>query len=295
MFRNGIHGRLSAGIMSAWQPSKLIFFELLVSALKCNFAVTALRRRQSFELGYESGWWCYNETGCMISVIIPTYNEVGHVGRTIELIKQNDSTRLIAEIIVVDGGSQDKTVVEAREAGAIVISSKKGRAAQMNAGAKLASGSVLYFLHADTIPPKSFAIDITACTDKGIASGCYQLKFDLDHWFLKANTWFTRFDVDAFRYGDQSFFIRRDIFNKIGGFCEKHTIMEDQEIIRRAKQNGPFKVLDGTVITSARKYVENGVFQMQAIFYLLYIMYKMGFSQNQLLAVYKSLITQNKL
>jgi rSAM/selenodomain-associated transferase 2 len=231
----------------------------------------------------------------MVSIIIPTYNEEGHIGRTINLIRENGSDDLIHEMIIVDGGSEDNTINEAKEAGGTVIRSRKGRAAQMNAGAKIASAPILYFLHADSIPPKAFTRDILESINQGIVSGCYQLKFDLDHWFLNANTWFTRFDVNAFRFGDQSFFIRRDIFNEIGGFCEKYAVMEDQEIIRRAKIRGAFKILKGKVITSARKYVDNGVFQMQGIFYLVYLMYKLGFSQNQLLAVYRRLIKQNKL
>lgn len=231
----------------------------------------------------------------MISVIIPVYNEEGVIGNTVRYLKStgNDPIR---EIIVVDGGSRDNSVSEAKKEHAIVIESpRKGRAAQMNEGARVAHGSILYFLHADSIPPKRFATDIIEAVKNGFPMGCYRLRFDLDHWFLKANTWFTRFDIHAFRYGDQSLFVKREYFNKVGGFCEKHIVMEDQEIIKRLRRHGNFIILSKEVITSARKYVTNGVFKMQSIFYLIYFMHQLGFSQEKLLHTFRKLVRQDKL
>jgi rSAM/selenodomain-associated transferase 2 len=232
----------------------------------------------------------------MISVIIPTYNEEVVIGKTIQYLRSIADGQFVAEIIVVDGRSTDNTVNESEQAGARVIKSlKKGRAAQMNEGARCAKGSILYFLHADSLPPSTFAVDIMEALKKDFAMGCYRLRFDVDHWFLKSNAWFTRFDVNAFRYGDQSLFVSRKYFERVGGFSEKHIVFEDYEIIKRLRRHGKFAILKKEVITSARKYVTNGVFKMQGIFYLMYIMYRLGYSQEKLLALFRKLVRQDKL
>lgn len=146
----------------------------------------------------------------MISIIIPTYNEEAHIKATIQQLWEHDTSNLIKEIIIADGGSTDNTIAIAQTEGVkAVISPKKGRAAQMNYGAASATADILYFLHADTIPPQNFSNDIIQAIDKGFEAGCYMLSFDCNHWFLKANCWFTRFDVDAIRFGDQSLFVTK--------------------------------------------------------------------------------------
>src|SRR5690606_9349779 len=168
-----------------------------------------------------------------ISIIIPVYNEEGVIGNTIQYLKSVTVNKQI-EISGEDGGSIDATIKEVEAEHVIVIkSARKGRAAQMNEGAKAADGTVVYFLHADSLPPASFHHDIVEAVQNGNNIGCYRLRFDYDHWFLKFNAWFTRFDVNAFRYGDQSLFVTKDNFEKVGGFCEKHIVMEDQEIVKR--------------------------------------------------------------
>ncbi len=231
----------------------------------------------------------------MISVIIPTYNEEAHMQATIQLLYKYDEANLIQEIIVSDGGSCDNTVCIAKTEGAKVIASPKGRAKQMNFGALAAQSEILYFLHADTLPPKGFTYDITTAINAGYSAGCYTLSFDYDHWFLKANCWFTRFDVDSIRFGDQSLFVTKEKFLEVEGFCEKHIVLEDQHIIRRLKKISIFKVLKKPVVTSARKYLENGIYKTQGIFFLIYFMYRLGFSQQKLVSTYRKLIRQDKL
>lgn len=232
----------------------------------------------------------------MISVIIPTYNEEGHIGKTISWIREKDTAGFIIEIIVADGGSNDGTVAEASRCGAVaVLSPGKGRAAQMNYGASLAQGSIFYFLHADTLPPHGFTEDIVQAVNHGYNAGCFMLAFDQAHWFLRANCWFTRFDVAAFRYGDQSLFIQKEIFERSGGFCAAHIVMEDHEFIKRLRKQHRFAIIKKPVLTSARKYVTNGVYKTQGIFYLIYFMYYAGFSQQQLVRTYRKLIRQDKI
>lgn len=232
----------------------------------------------------------------MISVVIPTYNEEKHIKATIKSVWQNDGANLVKEIIIADGGSTDATVSIAQSEGVhVVITPKKGRSAQMNFGAALAKENILYFLHADTIPAANFTDDIKRSAEKGHHAGCFMLQFDHPHWFLKANCWFTRFDVNAFRYGDQSLFVHRKLFENLGGFCEEHIVFEDYYIIRKLKQSASFTILKKPVITSARKYLENGIYKMQTIFYLMYFLYRLGLSQQRLVAIYKKLIRQNKI
>jgi len=232
----------------------------------------------------------------MISVVIPTYNEEGSIGKTVNSIKAGNNMDQIKEIIVVDASSTDNTMQEAVAAGAKVINSaEKGRAFQMNEGAAAASENVLHFIHADSILPSGFAADIMNSIQEGYVCGCFRLAFDFPHWFLKLNCWFTRFDINTFRFGDQSLFVTRDVFQKSGGFRNDLIIMEDQEIIHRIKKYGKLKVMNTAIITSANKYIANGVFKLQAIFFLIYFMYHLGFSQQGLLKTYKKLIIQNKL
>lgn len=231
----------------------------------------------------------------MFSIIIPTFNEADQIAQTISLTHAANR-RHEMEIIVVDGGSTDNTIAIAQQHGAtVIISGRKGRAAQMNKGASVAKHELLYFLHADSIPPVDFATHILEVHKKGVTSGCFRLAFDFDHWFLKANAWFTRFNVNAVRFGDQSLFVIKEVFEKAGGFREDLLMMEDQEIIHRLKKYGQFKVLENYITTSARKYLDNGVYRMQGIFYRIWAMYYLGYSQEQMLNMHRKLIRKHKL
>lgn len=231
----------------------------------------------------------------MISIIIPTYNEADQIANTITVIKRN-AVATDYEIIVVDGNSNDETIAIAEANGAITfISIKKGRAAQMNFGASKATGDVLYFLHADSVPPRNFISQILSKYRNGFSSGGFRLQFDFNHWFLKANAWFTRLNVNAVRFGDQSLFVTKNAFEKSGGFREDLYMMEDQEIIHRLKRYGKFVVINDVVTTSARKYHDNGIYRMQAIFFRIWFLYYMGYSQERLLKLYKRLIRKHKL
>lgn len=232
----------------------------------------------------------------MISVIIPTYNEEAYIKATIQRLWQYDEDNLIYEIIIADGGSTDNTIAIAQtEVVIVAVSPTKGRAAQMNYGASLATKEILYFLHADTLPPENFTNDIAKAIKQGYEAGCYMLSFDYQHWFLKVNCWFTRFDVDTIRFGDQSLFVTKEKFLKVGGFCNKHIVLEDQHIIKRLKKIALFKVMKKPVITSARKYLENGIYKTQSIFFIIYFMYRLGFSQEKLVTTYRKLIMQDKI
>ena len=231
----------------------------------------------------------------MISIIIPTYNEADQIDQTIKRVQELTAGE-DNEIIITDGGSVDETIIIATACGAkVIMSEHKGRAAQMNAGALVAAGEILYFLHADSIPPKGFIPKILKEYRSGAVSGCFRLAFDHSHWFLKANAWFTRFDINAVRFGDQSLFVTKEVFKKCGGFREDLLVMEDQEIIHRIKNHGKFIVMNDTVTTSARKYIDNGVYRMQGIFYRIWALYYLGYSQERLLKLYRRWVRNHKI
>lgn len=225
-----------------------------------------------------------------ISVVIPTYNEEQTIADTLAHL-QEVSEGLLAEVIVVDGSSSDGTVQQAKKTGAqVVISPEKGRAAQMNYGARQATGDVFYFLHADSLPPEKFDRQIARAVSQGYPTGCFQLQFDWDHPALNFYGWCTRFDCNAFRFGDQSLFVEKKLFNDLNGFKRDYIVMEDNDIVRRLQKKSDFKILSDQILTSARKYRENGVIRLQVIFMIIFVLYFLGMSQDDLGNIYKRFI-----
>ncbi len=245
----------------------------------------------------------------VISIIIPVYDEATGLKPFLKELRSvlgiqplvqrpvdYANTEIPCEIILVDGGSTDNTVEIARETGVrCVIAPQKGRAAQMNYGAGLAAGRILYFLHADTLPPDGALRHIVAAEQQGAQSGCYRLSFDQPSRLMRFYAWFTRFDLLPFRYGDQSLFVRSDLFQRLGGFREDHIVMEDNEFIRRLRKDGSFVILEDAVVTSARKYRDNGFIRLQLIFTLIFVMYYLGAGQGTLVNWYRRLISRSKL
>jgi len=232
----------------------------------------------------------------MLTIIIPSYNEADQIGLTLRHLLNPQDRPWIAQILVADGGSKDNTGIEAQQAGAeLVRCAQKGRAAQLNAAARLARTGTLYFLHADSRPPLGFALEILQAVRQGERCGCYRLRFDHGHWFLRLLGWCTRFDIAALRYGDQSLFVQKDFFEQIGGYDEELTLMEDYDIVRRLRSLGRFRILPRPLTTSARKYLRNGIYYLQAVFILIYLLHKIGLPQPKLVRTYQALIRQDKI
>ncbi len=233
----------------------------------------------------------------MISVIIPVYNEEEGIYSLLSHIRTNCGN-VEYEIIVVDGGSADNTRMEVLRAPNVtwILSPSKGRAAQMNFGAQHASGSVLFFLHADSTPPPRFLLNISEAHAQGFDAGCFRLRFDSENLFLRANAWFTRFNVNAVRFGDQGLFVKRKVFESSGGFRKDHVVLEDQEMVRRLRRLGArFVVISDYMKTSARKYVVNGPLRLQFTFLLVWLNYYIGKSQAELVRLYKNRISDSKI
>ncbi len=231
-----------------------------------------------------------------MSIIIPTFNEAETIGRLLHWLGQLTAGDEALEIIVADGGSTDDTRRLARQHGATVLRCpRKGRAAQLNHGARQSGGALLYFLHADSFPPPGFLDELRRATAQGYGSGCFRLAFDHPHWFLRFSAWCTRLPILLVRFGDQSLFVRRELFEQVGGFREELHLMEDQELVRRLQARAPFRLVPRAVTTSARKYLANGVFRLQGVFTGLAVLYWLGLPQAQLLRLYRRLVRQGKL
>lgn len=226
-----------------------------------------------------------------ISIIIPTYNEEALITDTIQTIKKRVTDEASLQIIVADGGSDDTTVGKAEKTGATVVPvEKKRRSVQLNKGAQAATGSILYFLHADTLPPRHFDKLIIKSIKRGSPAGCFRLSFNDKHFLLRFFSWCTRFDVDLFRFGDQSLFITKEIFCKIDGYRNDHILLEDYDIVNRIKKSCAFTILPESVVTSSRKYNRNGVLRLQFIYAVLVMLYKLGTNQQVLYRLYHKLI-----
>lgn len=226
----------------------------------------------------------------MISIIIPTYQEAAVIGLLIKYLLQHGNNNNL-EVIVVDGGSSDDTKNIAANAGAnALVSPQKGRAAQMNYGASLAKGDVLFFVHADTFPPKTFVSDINAAIKDGFDFGRYRTKFDSKKFILKLNAFFTRFDLFVCYGGDQTLFIKKSLFQEINGFDNSMRIMEDYDITVRAKQKGTYKIIPKNALISARKYETNSWFEVQKANYTIVQMFKKGASQEAMVDKYKNML-----
>jgi len=227
-----------------------------------------------------------------ISIIIPILNEEKTIGELIHHLLKNSSEENISEIIVVDGGSTDNSELIVQQfKDALFLKSEKGRAKQMNLGAQNAKGTILYFLHADSFPPKQFDQLIINEVENGNFAGCFKMKFDSTHWWLKLAGWFTQFNWKACRGGDQSLFITRDLFIRIEGFDERFVVYEDNDLINKLYAMKQFVIIQQWITTSARRYTTNGVWKLQYHFWMIYIKKWFGAPADELFEYYKKYIS----
>jgi rSAM/selenodomain-associated transferase 2 len=213
-------------------------------------------------------------------VIIPTLNEAQAIETTISKLKKYRQT----EIIIVDGGSQDRTVEIARSMGVRVLKSAVSKATQMNTGAAEATGNVLLFLHADTRLPENFENCVPAALARDeICAGAFSLSIDSDagglRFIERVANWRSRFF--QMPYGDQALFVSRNLFHEIGGYPE-YPIMEDFELVRRLKRKGKIVILPESVQTSPRRWLNYGILKTWMLNQIIIIAYYLGISPQRL-------------
>ena len=211
-----------------------------------------------------------------LSIIIPTLNEESNICELLSQLLRIQDDR-IHEIIVADGGSTDKTCNLAKEYSIQLLDlGTKSRAYQMNEAANIATGDVLYFIHADTRPPISFVDDIHASVKDGYQVGSYSFKLDSKDLRLKMLSFMTKINMLISRGGDQTLFVTRSFFDALDGYDEEFIIMEDFDFIRRARKKTKFKSLDKSVLVSARKYEKNSYLAVQTANLSAFLMFYFG-------------------
>ena len=192
-----------------------------------------------------------------ISIIVPTLNEERGLAETLKHIQQLTPH----EIIVSDGGSNDKTLEIAAAFTKNIVKGPTGRALQMNAGAEIATGDILLFLHADSrMEPASLEKISSSMEDSEEIGGAFSLRIDSEKWSLRLINRFAnlRSKYLGMAYGDQAFFVKSTVFQKMNGFAEI-PICEDIDFFKRLRKTGPVILLKEKVLTSPRRWNKEGI------------------------------------
>lgn len=219
-----------------------------------------------------------------VSTIIPALNEEELIAPLLEHLRSSFPD---TEVIVSDGGSTDATVSRA-EGLARIVHSPKGRGVQMNRGAAAASGDVLWFLHADCWPaPGSVSIIRSALADPRVVGGAFRWAIDSNNWFAGLCTRAAQHKNRSKRnlFGDMGIFVRRETFERLGGYAEI-PLFEDADFSDRMKKVGETVVLEVALVSSARRYRKYGLFLTFAGNDILKIAYSAGFSPHYMAGFY---------
>lgn len=209
-----------------------------------------------------------------VSIVVPVLNEAPLIEGALSRLRRDFPG---CELVVADGGSDDGTA-ELAASQATVVRAPCGRAVQMNAGARRCGGEVLWFVHADTVvSPDALAQVRARMTDPRSVGGGLTLRFDRRSPALDWLAWTSRLRARYLHqvYGDQAMFIRRCVFETIGGFPEL-PIMEDYEMSRLLRRRGRLVVLPATATASARRFTSRGTWRMIALMQYLKVLYELG-------------------
>jgi rSAM/selenodomain-associated transferase 2/rSAM/selenodomain-associated transferase 1 len=223
-----------------------------------------------------------SHAGLAVSVIIPTFNEEEQIGSLLAHLQDKD-----VEIIVADGGSTDNTVIFCENAGIKVVTSPRGRALQMNAGAAAATGNIFLFLHADTCLPEGALNEVLETIGHRFVAGAFLFGTDMDTPSMRVIE-----NVAHFRsyrlgivFGDQSIFSTREAFHRAGGYPEQ-SIMEDYELWKRLGKVGKKTLIPLQVTTSSRKWTDRGVWRINFINLAVTSLYVLGVGPERLAGWY---------
>jgi len=225
------------------------------------------------------------------SVIVPCLNEAKFITECLRSIRKNFSSD---EVILVDGGSTDISLLLAPAFNVKIIKTIKGRGIQMNTAAKIASGDILIFVHADTfIPDNARQLIENEFANPNIKVATFRLGFDADHKILNFYSKFSNYDSMFTKFGDQSIIIRKYFYDELGGFPD-WSIFEDVQLLSKARKQTKIKILDAAVVTSARKFLLSGIVRTQIQNAFLFVQYFLGLDQTKIALSYYSMNIKKK-
>lgn len=240
---------------------------------------------------FGQGGIIHSHNALTFSVIIPTLNEEQSVAAAIRQVRRLHPS---AQIIVVDGGSRDATVAEARALSAQVLCGPCGRGRQCNLGAAQATGSLLLFLHADTrLPDNAFEILRRRFANPAVKIGTFRLSFDHPGLLLSLYAAFARFDSIFTRFGDQCIVVRKSFLQELGGFPE-WPLFEDVHLLRMARRRTRIHSFPAAVVTSARRFQQLGAVRTQLLNGWLVALYLLGTSPEVLARKYQDALQRRR-
>jgi rSAM/selenodomain-associated transferase 2 len=222
-----------------------------------------------------------------LSIVLPVLNEAEQLPRALECLRPARERGV--EVIIVDGGSEDGTPLAAARAGARLVSSAKGRARQMNAGARISSGDILLFLHVDTLlPERADRLIEAAIGDRRRVWGRFDVDIRGRPWMLSViaalMNWRSR--ISGIATGDQAIFVDRNAFESVGGFPDQ-PLMEDVELSKRLRALSPPACLRARAITSGRRWESRGVWRTIVLMWRLRWAYWRGVPASVLADLYE--------
>jgi len=227
--------------------------------------------------------------GPALSVIIPVLHETAGINDLIANIRSVDPGRM-AEIIVVDGDQSGSTINAIRDKDVRTLCGEQGRASQMNRGAAVARGGILLFLHADTLlPANAVTLILSKLEDRRVVAGAFDLGFNTKRALFKITEGYVYLRTRLTRapFGDQAIFIRRDYFEMLGNYREI-PLMEDIDLMKRIrKEGGRIAIIPSKVLTSPRRYEQEGVLYCTFRNWLLQLLYLLGVSPERLAKWYE--------
>lgn len=222
-----------------------------------------------------------------ISVVIPVYNEMAGINETLHLIRERAHHPV--EIVVADGGPDHGTLAVIDDPTVVAVKSPPGRGTQMNAGAAAAGGDILLFLHADTVLPDKWVDSVCGALAGRAVAGAFSLSIDSPNPWLGLVAFFAnwRSRLERIPYGDQAQFMVADVFRELGGYGDM-PIMEDVELFRRIRGRGlPIALLHARVVTSPRRWENEGILRRTLINWWLRIRYGFGAAPDSLAHHYR--------
>ena len=211
-----------------------------------------------------------------VSVIVPVWNEKEALPGWVQMIEEKKEGDL--ELIVVDGGSVDGSWQWLqKQSGLRIYQTTKGRGHQLHFGAQKAKGTLFYFVHVDTHLPQGFDRLLKAAHAQNLLAGCFRLRFaPFNPLGLRIASWGTQWNHLLFRGGDQTLFVDRELYFKVGGFDPSYRVCEDLHLIKKLYRIKTFKVLPQQVITHSRRFETKGVLPLLFHFRVLHFLHWFG-------------------